>query len=55
LANAPFSDWRLPNLLLAFLVGSGFLGTAAWQWRRAPFARELSLVAGAGLVLFEAC
>ena len=55
LENAPFTDWRLPGLLLASLVGVGFLGTGWWQWRRGPFARELSMVAGGGLVLFEAC
>jgi hypothetical protein len=54
LTNGPFTDWRLPGLLLASLVGVGFLGSSWWQRRRAPFARELSLVAGTGLVVFEA-
>jgi hypothetical protein len=54
LQDAPFTDWRLPGLLLASLVGVGFLGTGWWQWRRLPYARELSMFAGAGLVLFEA-
>lgn len=55
LDNAPFTDWRLPGFLLALLVGVGFMGTGWWQWRRGPFARGLSMSAGAGLVLFEAC
>jgi hypothetical protein len=54
LAGSPFTDWRLPGLLLATLVGGGFLFTGWWQWRGGRGARALSVVAGAGLVLFEA-
>ena len=54
LAGSPFSDWRVPGVLLGTLVGGGFLLTGLWQWRRGRWARELSLLAGAGLVLFEA-
>src|SRR4051794_23990800 len=53
LAYSPFSNWRIPGLLLTALVGGGFLGTA-WRHHRArPFARGLSMLAGAGLVVFE--
>ena len=54
LADSPFGDWRIPGALLAALVGGGFLLAGAWQWRRARYARELSLLAGAGLIGFEA-
>ena len=54
LAGTPFSDWRVPGVLLAGLVGSGFLLAGWWQWRGYRHARELSIVAGAGLVCFEA-
>jgi hypothetical protein len=53
LAGGPFSDWRVPGVLLAALVGGGFLFAGAWQWRGGWHARELSLVAGAGLIGFE--
>ena len=53
LVGSPFSDWRIPGVLLAVLVGGGFLGTALWQWRDRRYARELSLLAGLGLVVFE--
>jgi hypothetical protein len=53
LAGSPFPDWRIPGALLATLVGGGFLGTALWQWRGGRHARELSLLAGLGLVVFE--
>jgi hypothetical protein len=54
LAGSPFSDWRVPGVLLAGLVGGGFL-LAGWsQWRGYRHARELSMAAGAGLVCFEA-
>ena len=54
LAGTPFSDWRVPGVLLADLVGGGFLLAGWWQWRGCRHARELSIVAGAGLVCFEA-
>jgi hypothetical protein len=34
-------------------VGGGFLGTGLWQWRGGWHSRELSLLAGLGLVAFE--
>jgi hypothetical protein len=54
LAGTPFSDWRVPGVLLARLVGGGFLLAGWWQWRGHRYARELSMAAGAGLVCFEA-
>jgi hypothetical protein len=54
LAGSPFSDWRVPGVLLAGLVGGGFLLAGWWQWRGHRYARELSMIAGAGLVCFEA-
>ena len=54
LAGTPFSDWRLPGVLLAGLVGGGFLLAGWWQWRGHLHGRELSMAAGAGLVCFEA-
>lgn len=54
LAGTPFSDWRVPGVLLAGLVGGGFLLAGWWQWRGGRHARELSMAAGSGLVCFEA-
>jgi hypothetical protein len=54
LAGTPFSDWRVPGVLLATLVGGGFLLAGWWTWRNRRYARELSMVAGTGLVAFEA-
>ncbi len=53
LSGSPFDDWRLPGLLLASLVGGGFLVAGEWQLRGLPHAQELSLVAGIGLIAFE--
>ena len=53
LDGSPFADWRMPGILLAGLVGGGFLLTAEWQRRRLPHARELSIIAGLGLTAFE--
>jgi hypothetical protein len=52
LAGTPFVDWRGPGTLLAALVGGGFLVAAFWQ--RPPLALYISVLAGAGLVAFEA-
>jgi hypothetical protein len=54
LAGTPFTDWRVPGVLLAGLVGGGFLLVGWWQWRGCRYARELSIIAGLGLVCFEA-
>jgi peptidoglycan/LPS O-acetylase OafA/YrhL len=54
LRGSPFSDWRPPGVLLATLVGGGYLLTAWRQRRDGRWARQLSMVAGAGLVTFEA-
>jgi hypothetical protein len=54
LAGSPFSDYRWPGILLATLVGGGFVLTGIYQWRGGRGARALSVVAGVGLVAFEA-
>jgi hypothetical protein len=54
LASSPFQDWRLPGMLMVALVGGGFLAAGVWQWRGWRHARELSVIAGVGLVCFEA-
>jgi hypothetical protein len=42
LEGSPFTDWRLPGLLLGGLVGGGFLVAGTWQWRNGWHARELN-------------
>ena len=54
LAGSPFPDWRAPGVLLATLVGGGFLLAGWWQLADHRHARELSVLAGAGLIAFEA-
>jgi hypothetical protein len=54
LAGSPFADYRWPGVLLATLVGVGYLVTGVWQARSGVGARALSVFAGAGLVVFEA-
>ena len=53
LESSPFADWRLPGLLLGGFVGGGFLVASTWQWRNGGHARELSMLAGLGLMAFE--
>ena len=53
LVGTPFSDWRVPGVLLAALVGGGFVSAGWWTWRDYRHTRELSLFAGAGLIAFE--
>ena len=53
LEGSPFTDWRLPGLLLGGFVGGGFLVAGTWQWRNGWHARELSMLAGLGLLTFE--
>jgi hypothetical protein len=54
LVGSPFADYRWPGVLLATLVGGGYLLAGVWQWRGGVGARALSVVAGVGLVAFEA-
>lgn len=54
LATTPFRDWRVPGLLLATLVGGGYLLAGVWQHSNRWHSRELSMLAGGGLVAFEA-
>lgn len=53
LAGTPFNDWLVPGVALGLLVGVGFLLAAAAWWSGTRRAREFSIAAGAGLVLFE--
>jgi|tagenome__1003787_1003787.scaffolds.fasta_scaffold20782974_1 hypothetical protein len=53
LTGSPFPDYRAPGILLAGLVGGGYLLTGFWQARSGFGARALSLLAGVGLVVFE--
>jgi hypothetical protein len=53
LVGSPFPDYRVPGVLLADLVGGGFVGAGVWQMLGGSFARELSLLAGAGIIVFE--
>ena len=54
LASSPFQNWRLPGILLAVLVGGGYLLSAWWLWRQHRFGCELAMLAGLGLIVFEA-
>jgi hypothetical protein len=54
LIGSPFADYRWPGILLATLVGAGYLLTGFWQARSGVGARALSVFAGVGLVVFEA-
>ncbi|MDN5765111.1 MAG: hypothetical protein L0H96_03420 [Humibacillus sp.] len=54
LEGTPFADWRMPGILLTILVGGGLLAAGSWQWHRRPHARAVSMLAGLGLIAFEA-
>jgi hypothetical protein len=53
-AGSPFADYRWPGILLATLVGGGYLFTGFWQARAGFGARAMSVLAGVGLIAFEA-
>jgi len=54
LVDGPFTDWRLPGLLLGGLVGVGYLAAGLLERGQSPGSDQLSALAGAGLVVFEA-
>lgn len=51
--NSPFSDFLIPGMLLAGIVGGGMLSAATLLVKRRPYALETAMAAGAALVLFE--
>jgi hypothetical protein len=53
LRGSPFTNWAVPGLLLATLVGGGLTAAALWQWHQGHHAYLLSAAAGAGLIIFE--
>lgn len=53
LTATPFEDWTVPGVLLAVLVGGGFLVACAVEWSGAPVASAASVAAGSGLIAFE--
>ncbi|MDK1327518.1 hypothetical protein [Arthrobacter sp. zg-Y1143] len=54
LRRTPFTDWRLPGLLLAAGCGGGYLATGILQLRRHRSARPLGVAAGLSLIGLEA-
>jgi hypothetical protein len=54
LVDGPFNDWRLPGLLLGGLVDVGYLAAGTVEHGRYRHSAQISAVAGAGLVCFEA-
>ena len=54
LVDGPFNGWRLPGLLLGGLVGVGYLAAGTVEHGRYRHSAQISAVAGAGLVCFEA-
>ena len=53
LEGTPFTDWRVPGILLATLVGGGGLMAAAWLLTRGWRAREFACLYALGLLGFE--
>jgi len=53
LAGTPFSDWRVPGVLLGTLVGGGGIVAGSAVLARSRYAGPLSVLFGAGLFGFE--
>jgi len=53
LTVTPFENWTVPGVLLAVLVGGGFLVACAAEWSGMPLASAVSVAAGSGLIAFE--
>lgn len=54
LRRTPFTDWRLPGLLLAAGCGGGYLVSALLTLRRHRAARPVAVAAGTALIVLEA-
>ena len=52
LEGTPFTDYRVPGVLLALLVGGGGLVAAVLTARKAPYARAGALLYATGVVAF---
>jgi hypothetical protein len=54
LARSPFTDYVVPSLILAFVVGGTFLGAAFAVFAGLPSARRLSAAAGVVVLVWIA-
>ncbi|WP_354180837.1 hypothetical protein [Arthrobacter sp. UYP6] len=54
LHRTPFTDWRVPGVLLAAGCGGGYLLAGLLQLRRHRSARMVSIAAGTALIALEA-
>ena len=54
LRRTPFTDWRVPGLLLAAGCGGGYLLAGLLTLRRHRAARPVSVAAGTALITLEA-
>jgi hypothetical protein len=50
LDHTPFTSWVWPGVALAVVVGVPMLAAAVAEWRRQPWASQLSLAAGVALM-----
>ena len=53
LHGTPFTDYRVPGILLGLLVGGGGVFAAVLTARTAPYARACAVLYATGVVAFE--